>query len=252
MRISVSGIVDRGMVREKNDDRLLMGNLMCDEGNYHQECGLPYIASVCDGVGGYEGGDRAAAFVISKLLELEINDRLDVKALEDYFKLVNEGLVNKKINEGYQHGMRTTVCGLILTDERVLLFNAGDSRIYRLRNGLLRKMTEDHSVVQEKINQGVVYEDAEFALAKCSQITRYLGDEDIQMPDVVEIKAKPLLHDVYLLCSDGLWAAVNNDLLKEILSLNEKVSDLCDTLYRKAIENKSEDNISICIIQVNE
>ncbi len=252
MKICVSCKVDKGPVRLKNDDRILILDGIYDEGCFLRDCETPFIAAVCDGVGGYNGGDIAAAFVCEKLSELKITADFTKEVLDSYFSTINTELVSMKNNPKQSNEFLTTVSGIILTDNKVWIFNSGDSRVYRVRNGLLRKMTEDHSVVQERINQGAIYEDEELELSKCSQITRYLGGDNINMPDVTEINTRALINDKYLICSDGLWSVVNLKIISDVLTSDLSLKDMCELLFKKAIDNNTDDNISVCVIQVKE
>jgi len=145
-------------------------------------------------------------------------------------------------------GMGTTLVAATVTEDKLFIANVGDSRLYLLKkNGQMRQMTQDHSLVEEMILKGELdRKDAKYHPKK-NVITRALGAAEQVIPDFYEIEAEEM--EYILMCSDGLTNMVEEISMKEILlmqelSLEEKARKLVET----ANENGGKDNISVILI----
>jgi protein phosphatase len=142
--------------------------------------------------------------------------------------------------------MGTTLVTGIFTDNKLIVGHIGDSRMYRLRGDKLVQLTEDHSVIQEQINAGLLTK----AQAKLSNqknlVTRALGiDPEVEL-DLQELDVE--VDDVYLLCSDGLSDLVDDEeIAKILLEANGNITQAATNLIQSAIENGGTDNISVVI-----
>ena len=146
--------------------------------------------------------------------------------------------------------MGTTLVAAIFTDNQLIVGHIGDSRLYRLRAEMLTQLTEDHSLIQEQINAGLIsLEQAEVSTKK-NLVTRALGvDEEVELElHVFDV----LVGDVYLLCSDGLSDLVKDATVAKILyDANDNIIFAASKLIETANENGGSDNISVIIAQVN-
>ena len=146
--------------------------------------------------------------------------------------------------------MGTTLVAAIFTDNQLIVGHIGDSRLYRLRGEMLTKLTEDHSLIQEQINAGLIsLEQAELSTKK-NLVTRALGvDEEVELElQVYEVA----VGDMYLLCSDGLSDLVKDAAITKILlDADDNIIVAANKLIETANENGGFDNISVIIAQVH-
>lgn len=245
----VVGLVDKGSANEKNDDRLLIESAVIDSGIHSKSLSAPFHCVVCDGVGGEGCGDKAAEFVLRQLVEEKINNIDSADGIAKILSLINNRLIDYQRKE-HSDGMKTTIVGLGIYEDKVIIYNAGDSRLYRLRNDILVKLSEDHSVAQEMIMMGLITENIDEELMNCSKIIRCLGAESVLPPYVKQINMHALKNDIYLLCSDGLWGSVVNDDITEVLKSEKSIEEKVQLLFEMAEKNGSNDNVSIAIVAV--
>lgn len=250
LRASVIGMVDIGADNTKNDDRIMIQKNVYETGIHENIFNLPFHCAICDGVGGLEDGDKAAEFVLNKLTEKQLDRISDIDEMKSVLNDINQKLISFQLNNRITHGMKTTLVGISLYEDRVIYYNSGDSRLYRMRAGVMCKLSEDHSIAQEMIINGLITENFEEELMKCSQITRCFGVMDVLPPYIRKINIPALYNDIYLLCSDGLWGVVNDDALGDVLRKNNSLKEKMDELYKLAESNGSKDNISIAIIRI--
>lgn len=245
MTIDYAVKVDIG-VKETNDDRVLVSGRIVNESFISGECVLPDIAVVCDGCGGYAGGDIAAQTVLELLQKEKSETLLDANYLADVLDKCQEAVFRKKKEMPQFSGMCTTIAGCIFGEEGMVIFHAGDSRVYRYDGINLAQMTVDHSVVQQMVDMGEITEKEALSAPYRNVINRCIGVK-CPPPDIY-ISASPIAPgEKYLLCSDGLWEYVQDEEIIEILSDDLALEDMANKLVALALSNGSEDNISVCI-----
>lgn len=232
---------DVGKVRDENQDSYLI----------EPESGLFLVS---DGMGGHRGGGLASRIVAEDLPPM-IESRLD--QLKTRSATAVRSLLKKALTEqsrqvqmegtaenGYKD-MGATVALALLIGERAYIANVGDSRIYRLRKGKLRKLTKDHSVVSELLDQGRIGpEEAEDHDAQ-GQITRYIGMEERAYPYVCSFLLKKA--DRLLLCTDGLTDLVPDDAIAAILGQDSDCQPVCKALVKAANAAGGMDNITVVV-----
>jgi protein phosphatase len=146
-------------------------------------------------------------------------------------------------------GMGTTLVAGVFANNKLAIGHIGDSRAYRLRGGELTQLTEDHSLIQEQINAGVItQEQAKFSNNK-NLVTRALGiDPEVEL-ELQEFGVE--VSDLYLLCSDGLSDLVSdNEIAQILLESNGNINNASKHLVRVANENGGTDNISVIIAKI--
>ncbi|MBL8398838.1 MAG: serine/threonine-protein phosphatase, partial [Candidatus Accumulibacter sp.] len=146
-------------------------------------------------------------------------------------------------------GMGTTLLAAIFCDDHVLVAHVGDSRFYRLRNDKLSRLTHDHSLVQERLDSGMISAEA----ARCADyrnlLTRAVGVDRQVEPELHVHQTE--LNDVYLLCSDGLYDMIEeSEIRRTLLSHAGDLSGAAGTLIELANEYGGEDNISVVVVKV--
>lgn len=236
----IAGKTDKGRVKEKNEDNY---------GFYETPNG--FVAVLCDGMGGHSAGAHASEIAVDSIHEyFESNTYTELdKAINDSFVYANNQIFDEsKDNEDY-FGMGTT-CVLCLIKDKELFFNhVGDSRLYLLRDGHLKQLTKDHSVVQQLIDANEIsVEDAKSHPRK-NELYKALGVSDEIAMDEIPEKITAKNNDVILMCSDGLSNMLNDNTIEYVLSQNSSATDKVEKLLDLALKEGGYDNITLQIIQ---
>lgn len=249
--ISVSRITDVGSVRERNEDAVAS----------ELSTGLVMVA---DGMGGYKGGAIASEISIlvvsaelAELLHQQKKRRLrgNAMSVSDMLKKA-VAKANQAIYSISQHskacqGMGTTMVAGVFYDNKLLTGHIGDSRLYRFRDNALSRLTEDHSLLQEQLNAGLITPEQAKRSNDSHLVTRALGTD----PEVeLEVNEYPVaVGDVYLLCSDGLTDLVPDEEIAQVLiNANNQLDIAAKTLVKLANKYGGNDNISVVIALVKE
>ena len=237
-------ITDIGSRREVNQDYVY-----CNDNAVGL---LPNLYIVADGMGGHKAGDFASRFSVTEF-EKEIKEqkaRTIIGSMEGAVRQVNERLLKQAEAEPEYAGMGTTFVAASIAGQSMFVLNIGDSRLYRLNEkGMIRQITQDHSLVEEKILRGELdRKDAKNHPEK-NVITRALGAMEVIVPDFFEVDLEP--GDYILLCSDGLTNMVEDDAIKEIV-LNQEAAlqEKAERLVKMANENGGRDNISLVLVHI--
>lgn len=245
MKIDFAARVDIG-TKESNDDRLLIDGNILDMTAHSGTIGLPSIAVVCDGCGGYMGGGIAAQTVLEFMSYEEAGSLADTsylsQVLDNCQRMVNE----KKKEMPHFSGMCTTIAGCVFCEDSTIIFHSGDSRVYRYDKWGIARMTKDHSVVQDMIDMGDISPEEALVHPKRNVITRCIGIEG-RPPEIYVSRAPINPEEKYLLCSDGLWESVSDAEIKDILDSDLPLQQMADSLVEKALRQGADDNISVCI-----
>jgi protein phosphatase len=164
-------------------------------------------------------------------------------------------LANLEIHENAgldaaKKGMGTTVVALYFLDDTVIIGHVGDSRVYRLRDGVMTQLTEDHSLMQDYIKMKRVTEEEAEAWPHKNVIIRALGMKDTVSVDIVT--EHPQLGDCYLLCSDGLSGMLDDGRMADILSMERDLDQAVDTLIAGANDNGGIDNITVVLARIED
>jgi len=243
VHLAVAAGSDIGRVRKGNEDSYYA------DANEHR--GLFIVA---DGMGGHAAGEvasRMAVEVISGDLS-ELNDLESARALElvsEAFRHANRSVFERTILEPEKYGMGSTASVLILADGRFVIGHLGDSRIYLLREGELRQLTHDHSVVQEQIDAGVITVQEGRNHRQSNFITRCIGMEFDVESDIIDGDVRR--GDVFLLASDGLTGMVEDWRLQQLLSSKAPPIRMVDAMIAEANARGGVDNITAVVIRIH-
>jgi protein phosphatase len=237
-----AGKTDVGLVREKNEDSMLL----------EPAFGL-YV--VCDGMGGHVGGQVASQLAVATISEVVRTKNPpaaedDADLLVTAIRCANGAVFSKARNEPALHNMGTTVVALRGEGNFMHVCHVGDSRIYRLRQGNFEQITRDHSLVN-------LYEEnpelaIRFGPPNSNVIVRAVG-----LRDTVEVDHRKIsleAGDIFLLCCDGLTDMVDDWMLKEMLldGANGSLDECCDTMVRAALSNGGVDNTTVVLVRVSD
>ena len=229
LRVQVGACTDVGRVRAGNEDAYMVRD--------------PLFA-VADGMGGHQGGEVASNLALERLERATDGD----SDLADVVREANRAVFEQAAQDPGLAGMGTTLTAVRVQDERLHLAHVGDSRMYLLRDGRLERITRDHTVVEQLVDQGrMTAEDAKIHPQR-SILTRALGvDEDIQVDESdVDVRSG----DRVLLCSDGLTGMVDEDRILSILTDTPDPQAACGALIEAANEAGGQDNITAVVLDV--
>lgn len=238
--LSYAGATDVGRVRDQNEDAWI---------------GRPEIGlfAVADGMGGHAAGEVASRLAIDTLdesLDLEPAGTVERagSALDRAVRSAGLRIQRRARESAACRGMGTTLTALLLLDGGdALLAHVGDSRAYRVRSGRLERLTHDHTWVQEEVDRGAMTSEEARTHPAASVLTRALGTENGAQPDLLDPGWRP--GDLFLLCSDGLTAALDDADLEEILSGADALDATADRLVREANDRGGPDNVTVVLVR---
>ena len=225
------GLSKIGLVRQRNEDRFFIDGNVC---------------AVTDGMGGYSGGEIASTYAVDEIREyLASLETVGQQDLCDAIIHANQRIVNRVASEERLAGMGTTAVVTAIKDNQLLWASVGDSRLYVYRDGLLRQITTDHSMVQELLTAGEITKDEILSHPQRNLLTRAVGvDEVLEVDSGIE---SILPGDRILLCTDGLSGYVTDDVIASALQSSDDnmmvVESLMDTVY----EIGAGDNVTIVV-----
>lgn len=238
------GISDVGRVRMRNEDFWYADN----EHN---------LFIVADGMGGHSAGDIASKEAVFQLLKLFkekrslcVNSNLKKRLQELAMMLsdVNSWVYGKGNANLDLMGMGTTLSSLHFYKNYGFIGHVGDSRIYRIRKGILQRLTEDHSLVRKLVNSGALEEDKASFFPYKHVLTNVIGSRPSVKADVTSIKADR--GDLFLLCSDGLNNAITDQELRDHLSSSLPLEKMGEKLIWLANNRGGYDNITVLLVEV--
>ena len=221
---------DVGRVRRSNQDALIIG-----EG----------IAGVADGMGGHNGGEIASGETRDGLLREIKGLKPDRRLLEEIVRKINLEVWERQEKDAALTGMGTTLTLLWPSEKEMLIAQVGDSRAYLIRDGVMRQVTEDHSLVGDMVRRGVLTEEQAACHPMRNYITRAVGTEDTIETDLFTEERKA--GDRWLICSDGLYGQISRAALEELAKL-ENAEEAADQLLQAALEGGGRDNISLILL----
>jgi PPM family protein phosphatase len=233
--VEQAGLTDVGRQRDANEDNLVLA--------------APVFA-VADGMGGARAGE-----VASRIAAEAFDDERDPEATPEQQLAGVARMANRRIHELSQRdeshrGMGTTLTAALFDGDCVSIGHVGDSRAYRLRDGQLQQLTDDHSLVAELERSGQLTPEAAEHHPQRSIITRALGPEPTVEVDTHSHPARP--GDVYLLCSDGLTGMVSDDDLGAIVRGSGSLAGAAESLVRAANQSGGKDNITVVLFRLDE
>ena len=220
---------DKGVVRKNNEDA-------CFVVPSHN------VYIVADGVGGNNSGEVASRTAVSEIAKMVNESSLkEYKVPEDIFgffagviQTANEKIYRMGMSAPENRGMATTMVASYIREGIAYIANVGDSRAYLFRN--------------ELIDKGVITEDEAENHKQKNVITRALGTENSAEPDFYKVSLKK--DDILMLCSDGLYGEVTDEIMTEILDSGKSMNDVCADLVNEAIRAGGRDNITVICLKI--
>ena len=243
MRLHIQAICHKGLVRENNEDALSVGGFFLRDDSTELSLTTPeegfFYLLVSDGMGGHERGEEASEYTLTQLQERfsahEITQENFDEDLREAVAAISRTLNDRAYAQGQAHPMGCTLTGVVWHYGKTYLVNAGDSRTYRFRGGILRQLTTDET------ERGITGNpNASKLLLNC------IGGGCEGRLRVSSLDGKLLPGDVLLICSDGLCDMVPDEAIESALSAGASAQDL----FHLACDGGGEDNISIILARV--
>jgi protein phosphatase len=246
--IDAFGATDPGTVRPNNEDALLV----------RPDLG---VFAVADGVGGGADGEVASAMVMQSITDaLENPDDITQPPEDEPDTKLGAGLVIAGLRRAHRlvvahrlslgaTTMASTFAGIAVSDDGVTVLHAGDSRVYRFRSGRLFQLTEDHSLVNELLQRGIISAERAAGHPHSSIITRAVGaGRELH----VEVRSESFVSgDAYLITSDGLHGVVGHGELESVLRAHEDLERAVHALVERAKAKGGPDNITAVLVRLD-
>lgn len=250
-KMEYAAYTGRGLVRQNNEDNFLVEHV------YKEQDAIEFrrvgvlaknknIVAVADGMGGEAAGEVASYLTVSRLEKVIEQEEDLTKAIR---ALNNEILTYATENE--LEGMGSTLALLLQKEEKIVLLNVGDSRIYRYLDGKLEEKSKDHTKAEFMVEIGMLTEEEARKSPSWHVLTQNLGlpeEEALLVPHQVE--EEYVENARYLLCSDGLTDMVSQQEIEEIFRQEEKCENIVKKLTQKALEHGGKDNITVLAIHL--
>jgi PPM family protein phosphatase len=256
LRQIAGAATDTGMVRDHNEDSYLTIQLGLDNDNTPQSWGV-YIVS--DGMGGHAAGEVASGMAIRGAADLILSEYLaravqpDASYSEEEARdLVRRAVLSANqriIDEGRTQGndMGATLTMALVVGDRAVVGNVGDSRTYLLRDGALRRVSKDHSLVQRLVDLGQISDDEIYTHPQRNAVLRSLGDKAEVEVDLFSERLRP--GDALFLCSDGQWEMTRDADMERHLARPDDPQRICEDLVSAANQAGGEDNITAVLVR---
>ncbi|MBS2014771.1 MAG: serine/threonine-protein phosphatase [Deltaproteobacteria bacterium] len=253
--LSVAGATDIGRVREKNEDAFVVADLTGGtllDGESHQRFDVGergVLLAVSDGMGGAHAGEVASALVVETLtraLRHAPADKPRDALMDDAIQRAHRAVRDEAKREGKKMG--ATLTAVFVHDGEAYIAEVGDSRAYLIRNGKIRQLTHDQSLVQMLLDGGVItQEDAEHSPIR-NVILQAMGNQ----PDVKIALAKLSLRnrDCLVLCSDGLTGLATDEEIRDVILESGRPEIATQQLIDFANERGGKDNITVVVAGV--
>ena len=203
---------------------------------------------VADGMGGAQSGEVASKIVVDAFSSGLPETGTAEERLAVVVQRANREIHERSRSEAANAGMGTTVTAAYLDGDAIAIAHVGDSRAYLLRGGELRRLTEDHSLVEELVRGGRLTEEEAAEHPQRSVITRALGIEPLVEIDTWTYPLRP--GDVVLLCSDGLTSMVSEQQLQRVVVAAPTLNEAAQRLIGAANEAGGRDNITVVLFRV--
>lgn len=248
--IKSSGQTDVGLARKHNED-------------YFEIDPERNLYVVADGMGGHSHGEVASRIAVEAIRDYIGDDdegsstpddephlQAHSNRLRNAVRTAHDQVLDAIHQNGALQGMGTTVVGFLVDRDVAAVAHVGDSRAYRMRNGRLELLTQDHTWVHEQVLAGYLSEEQARVHPLKNVVTRALGSEKEISVDLQELEVRS--GDLYLICSDGLTTMLNDEEIAERLDSERSLEEICSGLIDEANARGGLDNITVILLQVDD
>ncbi len=246
LKLEFSALSDTGKTRKNNEDSYTL---------------VPELdlAIVADGMGGHNSGEVASSLAVKVTRENyesmrrtgmkpnPYNDKvsLETNQLGCAVQMANAVIYEAGSAAPENKGMGTTLSSALLARARLCIAHIGDSRIYLIRDGEMQQLTEDHSLVMEHVRKGLLTKEQAEASPLQNILTRALGTQRTPAVDLAEAELKE--GDRLLLCTDGLFKAVKESIIRQMVKAEPDDAKACSEMVRAANEAGGPDNVTVIL-----
>lgn len=224
---------DTGKVRKRNEDAAW----------FDEQRG---VFAVADGMGGHLAGEVASAMAIDAVRRMaESHDVASIAVMREAVEQAHAAIAAHAQANPACAGMGTTLSAMWRGGHYMYIAHVGDSRIYRFRDGGLEQITQDHSLVEELVRAHIITPQEARRHPRRNVITRALGTQGDNAPDLLAADRKS--GDLWLLCSDGLCAMVEDEEIARTLGGEETLEAMADSLMKQALAAGGRDNVTLIL-----
>lgn len=232
---------DKGLIRSHNED---FYKIYSNDGEY------PLAFILADGMGGHRKGELASSIACEYMYEQiseNINEMRDIDTIEEFLKEITEK-ANVKVYLGSlesekNSGMGTTLTAAVIFEDMLVAAHVGDCRLYILRKNSLMRITVDHTLVQELVDDNKISPSQAMKHPKRHVLTRALGVPEYMTSEIYTVSLEK--NDKVLLCSDGLHGFVSEEIIKSVLKKHKNPADAAHLLVKYANSAGGEDNVTV-------
>ncbi len=240
-------LTDVGKKRKTDEDSILA--LSCVYG-FKSKIRQKYLLVLADGMGGHAKGEIASNIAVitlaAKICPVMLTETNYVSVISKAIQEVNRQILEYTSKHPETEGMGTTVACAVVDGKNVYLGNVGDSRIYVISEEEIRRVTKDHSFVQELVDKGEITEEEARTHPKKNIITRAAGIYSELKVDTMKLTLED--DESLLLCCDGQLIHVEDNELQEVVVKADEPQEACKKLVEMANERGGEDNISVILL----
>lgn len=239
--ISVSALSHDGLVREHNEDSLVVGPwTLCSvvtpvPETMYFPVGAPVVVAVADGLGGHPAGEEASSLAV-RWLAWSAPQMTDENAVREAIMACNQEVYAEADRDRERTAMGTTIAGLVVTESEIIIFNVGDSRVYLIGADLEQISTDDG----ERPLPG---------RPRSPVVTQTLGGSIEPSPVDPHIVTRPLTDSRYLVCSDGLTDTVDEAAIFNLVSRLDGGRAVFE-LWKATIDGGAPDNVTVALIEI--
>jgi PPM family protein phosphatase len=237
LTLGVGAASHRGNRRELNQDSALV---------------TPGMLAVADGMGGHAAGEVASQLVVARLALLAAQVDLTPEDVTSAIEEVNDEILASAAAHSGRAGMGTTLAGIGVVrvggSDHWIVFNVGDSRVYRFAHDGLTQVTVDHSEVEELLAAGQITAEQARIYPRRNVITRSLGSDPAPIADVWVFPPTP--GERFLICSDGLPLEVDDAVIGQILRAQREPQRAADLLVERAVSAGGRDNVTAVVVDL--
>ncbi len=248
LRVKSSGQTDTGLLRTHNEDCFRVDDARS-------------LYVVADGMGGHNHGEVASRIAVEAMTQViaDVDSGLPAdhddslrdhsKRLQGSIHLAHDHVLQAIRQDGSLLGMGTTVVGVSMQDEVAAVAHVGDSRAYRIRDGRMELLTQDHTWVNEQVVAGYLSEEQAKNHPLKNVVTRALGGDSEVVVDVLETRLRQ--GDLFLLCSDGLTTMLSDLEIHQRVVAGESIEAVCQRLITDANARGGFDNVTVVMLEVD-
>ena len=233
-------MTQKGTLKDENEDRILINKSIISSGAFVDKTQKGLFA-IADGVGGNNAGAVASHFLVNKLCRIEVIS-------EEALSQINEQLLDYSQKHTELNGMATTLSGVQVSENNIVFFHTGNTRVYQICGGhYLKLLTSDDTTVNYLLITGRITEQEARDFNKKNEITACYGGGKKELFKV-DIQSFDYSESCFLLCSDGIHDYVGIDEMEDIITAYGTTLKTCDEIISTARANGSNDDASILIL----